>query len=107
MNEKIDLTKILKDCPKGEKFYSPLFGDIEFNKIDKKANMVVVGEDWELNSDGTITLEDKSPEIILYPSREQRDWSKFTAPWYKKEKFNPKTLKPFIRVLVRDSCAYS
>ena len=107
MNENIDLTKILKDCPKGEKFYSPLFGDIEFNKIDKKANMVVVGEDWELNSDGTITLEDKSPEIILYPSREQRDWSKFTAPWYKKEKFNPKTLKPFNRVLVRDSCAYS
>ena len=86
MNENIDLTKILKDCPKGEKFYSPLFGDIEFNKIDKKANMVVVGEDWELNSDGTITLEDKSPEIILYPSREQRDWSKFTAPWYNPEK---------------------
>ena len=102
MNENIDLTKILKDCPKGEKFYSPLFGDIEFNKIDKKANMVVVGEDWELNSDGTITLEDKSPEIILYPSREQRDWSKFTAPWYKKDKFDPKTLKPFNRVLVRD-----
>ena len=104
MNENIDLTKILKDCPKGEKFYSPLFGDIEFNKIDKKANMVVVGEDWELNSDGTITLEDKSPEIILYPSREQRDWSKFTAPWYKKEKFDPKTLKPFNRILVRDYC---
>lgn len=102
MNENIDLTKILKDCPKGEKFYSPLFGDIEFNKIDKKANMVVVGEDWEINADGTITLEDKSPEIMLYPSREQRDWSKFTAPWYKKDKFDPKTLKPFDRVLVRD-----
>ena len=102
MNKNIDLTKILKDCPKGEKFYSPLFGDIEFNKIDKKANMVVFGEDWEINADGTITLEDKSPEIILYPSREQRDWSKFTAPWYKKEKFDPKTLKPFDRVLVRD-----
>lgn len=102
MNENIDLTKILKDCPKGEKFYSPLFGDIEFNKIDKKANMVVVGEDWEINADGTITLEDKSPEIILYPSREQRDWSKFTAHWYKNEKFDPKTLKPFDRVLVRD-----
>ena len=106
MNENIDLTKILKDCPKGEKFYSPLFGDIEFNKIDKKANMVVVGEDWELNSDGTITLEDKSPEIILYPSREQRDWSKFTAPWYKKDKFDPKTLKPFNRVVVRDEGGY-
>ena len=39
---------------------------------------------------------------MLYPSREQRDWSKFKAPWYKKEKFDPKTLKPFDRVLVRD-----
>lgn len=30
MNENIDLTKILKDCPKGTKFYSPLFGEITF-----------------------------------------------------------------------------
>ena len=22
---------------------------------------------------------------MLYPSREQRDWNKFTAPWYKNE----------------------
>ena len=31
-----------------------------------------------------------------------RDWSKFSAPWYKKEKFDPKTLQPFDRVIVRD-----
>ena len=36
------------------------------------------------------------------PSKDQRDWNKFTAPWYKKDKFNPKTLKPFDRVLARD-----
>ena len=42
-------------------------------------------------------------ECTLFPSKEQRDWSKFTAPWYKKERFNPKTLKPFDKVLVRDS----
>ena len=35
---------------------------------------------------------------------EEHDWSKFTAPWYKKERFDPKTLKPFDKVLVRDSC---
>ena len=28
MNENIDLTKILKDCPKGTKFYSTLFGEV-------------------------------------------------------------------------------
>ena len=42
-------------------------------------------------------------ECILFPSRDQRDWSKFTAPWYKKEKFDPKTLKPFDKVIVKGS----
>ena len=36
----------------------------------------------------------------------QRDWSKFTAPWYKKDKFDPKTLEPFDKILVRDSDEY-
>lgn len=42
-------------------------------------------------------------ECTLFPSKDQRDWSKFTAPWYIKEKFDPHTLKPFDKVLVRDS----
>ena len=33
MNENIDLTKILEGCPKGTKFYSPLFGEVELNYI--------------------------------------------------------------------------
>ena len=47
-------------------------------------------------------------ECILFPSKDQRDWNKFSAPWFKsntsikKGKFNPKTLKPFDKVLVRD-----
>ena len=32
MNENIDLTKILKDCPKGWKFWSPIFGEVEFER---------------------------------------------------------------------------
>ena len=42
-------------------------------------------------------------ECLIFPSREQRDWSKFTAPWYKKDKFDPKTLSPFDKVIGRDS----
>ena len=38
-------------------------------------------------------------ECILFPSREQRDWSKFKV---KKPKFDPMTLKPFEKILVRD-----
>ena len=33
MNENIDLTKILKDCPEGFKLYTPLFGEVEFKGI--------------------------------------------------------------------------
>lgn len=28
MNENIDLTKILKDCPNGTKLYTPLTGEV-------------------------------------------------------------------------------
>ena len=106
MNENIDLTKILKNCPKGWEFYSPFMGDVKFYEVDQKVNTVVVilksGGLCDFNEDGTIELEGiTSDEIMLYPSRDQRDWSKFTAPWYKKEKFDPNTLKPFDRVLTR------
>ena len=106
MNENIDLTKILKNCPKGWEFYSPFMGDVKFYEVDQKVNTVVVilksGGLCDFNEDGTIELEGiTSDEIMLYPSRDQRDWSKFTAPWYKNEKFDPNTLQPFDRVLTR------
>ena len=107
MNENIDLTKILKNCPKGWEFYSPFMGDVKFYEVDQKVNTVVVilksGGLCDFNEDGTIELEGiTSDEIMLYPSRDQRDWSKFTAPWYKKEKFDPKTLQPFDKILARN-----
>ena len=107
MNENIDLTKILKDCSKGWKFWSPIFGEVEFvrNYGDKGFVNVSVedGTEWSFASDATIFFGNiKSREVMLYPSKELRDWSKFTAPWYKKEKFDPKTLNPFDRVLVRN-----
>ena len=106
MNENINLIKILKNCPKGWEFYSPFMGDVKFYEVDQKVNTVVVilksGGLCDFNEDGTIELEGiTSDEIMLYPSRDQRDWSKFTAPWYKNEKFDPNTLKTFDRVLTR------
>ena len=108
MNENINLTKILKDCPKGWKFWSPIFGEVEFerNYRDKGSNHISINKDgteWYFTSDAKIILGNgKSQEIMIYPSRHLLDWSKFTAPWYKKEKFDPKTLKPFDRILGRD-----
>lgn len=109
MNKKIDLKKILKDCPKGTKLYSPVFGDVEFVRVYQNDFVDFIIEfklsDNSLNSvttDGRL-YEEFNGECILFPSKDQRDWDKFTARWYKKEKFDPTTLKPFDRVLVRDT----
>lgn len=102
MNENIDLTKILKDCPKGTKFYTPVWGEVSFEKIlDKELYTIQIdtrGGYCHLTKEGYFIKSDNA-ECIIFPSKDQRDWSKFTAPWYKKEKFNPKTLKPFDKVL--------
>ena len=104
MNENIDLTKILKDCPTGWKFYSSVYGDVSFQGIADLVYPIQVSN----KRAGVVLLSEKGRfligvgECILFPSKDQRDWSKFTAPWYKKEKFDPKTLKPFDKVLVSD-----
>ena len=107
MNKNINLTKILKNCPKGWELWSPIFGVVKFEIILESRGVVIVDvgnrELWTFNSDATFPIGNiKSIEIMLYPSRENRDWSKFTAPWYKKDKFNPKTLQPFDKVLVKN-----
>lgn len=108
MNENIDLTKIFKDCPEGEQFWSPMLGYVKLFNINQERKIVTViletDATWDINANGTISIGNMtSPDIMLYPSKDQHDWSKFSAPWLKKEKFDPKTLKPFDKVLVFDS----
>ena len=88
MNENIDLTKILKECPKGWKLYSPIFGEIDFSKIRDDVYAIATIQDCRIIS---FTKEgfyfaDVDGECLLFPSKDQRDWSKFTAPWLKKER---------------------
>ena len=108
MNKNIDLTKILKDCPEGEQFWSPMLGYVKLYNINQERKIVSViletDATWDINANGTISIGNvTSPDIMLYPSKDQRDWSKFTAPWYEKEKFDINTLNPFDKVLVRDT----
>ena len=112
MNENIDLTKILKDCPKGTKFYSYIFGNETYFQgfslyEGKPISITIYGKkgEWQnfsLSRKGH-PYSDECGECCIFPSREMRDWSKFTAPWYKNknEKFDPNTLNPFDKVLVR------
>ena len=91
MNNNVDLTKILKYCPKGTKLYSTIFGEVEFIECDDLYQIVVSKENkyYYFTSQGEFYFERIKyhvGECALFPSKEQRDWSKFTAPWYKKNK---------------------
>ena len=103
MNENLNLVEILKDCPEGTKLYTPIYGDVELVEVLRNAEEIYPIEikisDYStdrFSKDGKIYYYG---ECTLFPSREQRDWSKFKP---KKPKFDPKTLRPFDKVLARD-----
>ena len=104
MNENLNLVEVLKDCPKGTKLYSTIYGDVELVGVYIKDDAYPIeikigpGSDMicDLTNDGRL-LGDFPGECTLFPSKEQRDWSKFKP---KKPKFDPKTLQHFDKVLV-------
>ena len=98
-------------------FYSSIYGEVSFVGVNiscwypielasYKRNRCPAGHifyakngNYDFSYDG---------ECTLFPSKDQRDWSKFERFWDKpkKEKFDPKTLQPFDKVLVRDDDCY-
>lgn len=104
MNEKLNLVEILKDCPKGTKLYSTIYGDVTFELIDENRLEPIVVRIYNrhvgsFSADGKLFV-DCDGGCTLFPSKDQRDWSKFKT---NKSKFDPKTLQPFDKVLVRDA----
>ena len=102
MNKKLNLVEILKDCPKGTKLYSTVFGEVEFEGINDIIGPIIVTT--ETGNAECFTADGKmytyySGDCLLFPSKDQRDWSKFKP---KNPKFDPKTLQPFDKVLVRN-----
>lgn len=111
MNENLNLVEILKDCPKGTVLYSTIYGYVTLVKVQNSGRFPIKymkrgGTCNSVTAQGLFSLECEG-ECILFPSKDQRDWSKFTAPWLKKERFDPKTLHPYDRVLVRDGSKYN
>lgn len=117
MKDNIDLTKILKNCPEGTVFWSDNYGEVHFLRIDSSLEHPIRmkrpadGEPVSYTKEGWFRIEFPA-SCLLWPSKYCRDWSKFTAPWLKKEnttpsikkeKFDPKTLQPFDKVLVRNT----
>ena len=104
MNENLNLIELLKDCPKGTKLYSTVYGEVEFYGIENGLEFPImyVKSDSLLGSVSAqgLVLACYDGECTLFPSKEQRDWGKFNP---KKPKFVPKILCPFDKVLVRDT----
>ena len=104
MKENLDLVEILKDCPEGTKLYSIVLGEVELCAVECNNIYPIcvkdnIGNTGWLTSNGKF-IEKVDGECVLFPSKDQRDWSKFKP---KQPKFDPKTLQPFDRVLVRDN----
>ena len=107
MNENLNLVEILKNCPEGTKLYSPIIGEVELKRIKyceypivtrcKNGNRIL-----SFTKEGLFFPEGVQGEcIMLFPSKDQRDWSKFKVK-SNKPKFDPITLKTFDKVLARD-----
>ena len=108
MNENLDLTKILEGCPKGIDFYHTVYGTVLFDSIDLDSEYpirFIVGKN-QVNSvtKSGLAISDYKGECVLFLSKDQRDWSKFERFWDKPkvERFDPKTLQPFDKVLIRN-----
>lgn len=104
MDTKLDLVEILKDCPKDMKLYSTIHGEVTLNYVSSERVLYPICVNW---GDGTASFTQNGRfyktgggECTLFPSKDQRDWSKFKVPV---EKFDYSTLKSFDKVLVRDN----
>lgn len=106
MNENLNLEKILKYCPKGTKLYSTVFGEVKLEEVKENSRYPITVktkiECFESFTSSGRWMKNYDGECLLFPSKDQRDWSKFKV---KAPKFDPNTLKPFDKVLVRDGTA--
>lgn len=75
-----DIYEILKGMPDGTPLYTPLCGNVEFTSVEadkEKAEAI-----WTEDKDGEYAFDKngrwmRGGEVLLFPSNEMRDWSKF------------------------------
>lgn len=75
-----DIYEILKDVPKGTEFYTSLCGNVGLSYLEsnKEAGEAI----WTENKNGEYSFNKngrwmEGGEVLLFPSNEMRDWSKF------------------------------
>lgn len=99
----MNIAELLKDYPSGTELYSSIFGEVRFLYLMSCSLYPIIckvirsGYIVSFTEDGKRNITDAEP--TLFPSKTQRDWSKFVLPNQEtKSKFTP-----FDKVLVRDS----
>ena len=79
MEEKINIADILKDKKNGIRLYSPIFGECSFSLVREETYDICVkkhnGVKEFFDSKG---LYYNTGEVMLFPSKEMRDWAKFS-----------------------------
>jgi hypothetical protein len=86
MNENLNLIEILKNCPIGTKFYSSYLGKdvffigIYYNciKCEYTSQIDSLNSIIQFRKDGSLYI---GGECMLFPSKDQRDWSKWHRPF--------------------------
>lgn len=97
----MNLVEILKNVPKGTKLYSTLTGDVELVEVDDNLKYPIRVKSCDIDGcssfskEGKFNVEYPNGECVLFPSKENRDWSTFKVE--KSYEF-----RPFDPVLVRD-----
>lgn len=81
----MNIAEKLKDAPIGTKLYSPIFGEVELNKV----NSIFIDTKYDdliarFYNDGKYT---KNGECMLFPSKDNRDWNNFYICPFKKGDF--------------------
>lgn len=95
----MNIAEILYECPSDTKLYSSIFGELSLlyvlpcSPYPIYCKVIRSGSTVSFTEDGKRNITDAEP--TLFPSKIQRDWSKFVVP--------DKVFKPFDKVLVRDS----
>lgn len=106
----MNIAEILKDCPKGTRLYSPIYGELSLLSVQLDFNYPICclvirsGNFMDYMKDGKCSMTDAEP--TLFPSKEQRDWSKFGVSEQDTNTRPKPQFKPFEKVLVRDGDQY-
>lgn len=99
MENKINISEILKDCEIGTELYSTLCGKCTLHDVSEDIIFIRSSSNKRIITFDEYGRYFNDSECLLFPSKDNRDWNTFKT---EKPKFDPTTLKPFDKVIVSD-----